>query len=154
MQTPNPDTILDAKKRIWVCLLRSRARALQIQRQMFAANHWTKRQVPNRGHKEGAEGAEGVCNPIGETTISTNQTFSPAPPHELPGTKPPTKEYIWRNLWLQLHMYETMSLKGINGRRGYWPCEGSMPRVGDCWGREEGVSRWMGEHPHRIMRRG
>jgi hypothetical protein len=23
---------------------------------------------------------------------------------ELPGTKPPTKEYTWWDLWLQLHM--------------------------------------------------
>ena len=23
---------------------------------------------------------------------------------ELPGTKPPTKEYTWRDPWLQLHM--------------------------------------------------
>jgi hypothetical protein len=27
----------------------------------------------------------------------------PEPP-ELPGTKPPTKEYTWRDSWLQLHM--------------------------------------------------
>uniref|UniRef100_A0A0V1KH67 Uncharacterized protein n=1 Tax=Trichinella nativa TaxID=6335 RepID=A0A0V1KH67_9BILA len=27
----------------------------------------------------------------------------PVPP-ELPGTKPPTKEYTWRDSWLQLHM--------------------------------------------------
>jgi hypothetical protein len=40
------------------------------------------------------EGVEGVRNPIGRTTISTNQT------PELPGTKPSTKEYTW----LQLHM--------------------------------------------------
>ena len=24
-------------------------------------------------------------------------------PPELPGTTPPTKEYIWMGLWLQLH---------------------------------------------------
>ncbi|KRY94697.1 hypothetical protein T4B_1720 [Trichinella pseudospiralis] len=27
----------------------------------------------------------------------------PVPP-ELPGTKPPTKEYTWWDSWLQLHM--------------------------------------------------
>ena len=27
----------------------------------------------------------------------------PDPP-ELPGTKPPTKEYTWRDPWLQTHM--------------------------------------------------
>jgi hypothetical protein len=47
------------------------------------------------GVREKTEGVEKVCNPIGRTTISTNQT-----PPELPGTKPSTKEYTW----LQLHM--------------------------------------------------
>jgi len=28
----------------------------------------------------------------------------PPPPAKLPGTKPPTKEYTWRDPWLQLHM--------------------------------------------------
>ena len=51
--------------------------------------------------EKGLKELNGVCNPIGRTTISTNQT-SPTP--ELPGTKPPTKEYTWRNPWLQLHM--------------------------------------------------
>jgi hypothetical protein len=40
---------------------------------MFAANHWTEYGVPNRGVRERTGGAEGVCNPIGRTTISTNQ---------------------------------------------------------------------------------
>jgi hypothetical protein len=30
---------------------------------------------PNGGVRGRNEGAEGVCNPIGRTTISTNQTF-------------------------------------------------------------------------------
>jgi len=34
----------------------------------------------NRQNRQ-TEGAEGICNPIGRTTISTNQT-----PPELPGT--------------------------------------------------------------------
>jgi hypothetical protein len=51
---------------------------------------------------ERTEGVEGVCNPIGRTTISTNQTPLHVP--ELQGTKPPTKEYTWRDPWLQPHM--------------------------------------------------
>ena len=39
--------------------------------QMLTANHWTEHGVPNG---ERTEGAEGVCNPIGRTTISTSQT--------------------------------------------------------------------------------
>jgi hypothetical protein len=67
--------------------------------QMLAANHQTEHRGSNRGVTREIEGAEGVCNPIGRTTISTNQTTPP----ELPGTKPPTKEYTWRDPWLQ-HM--------------------------------------------------
>jgi hypothetical protein len=40
------------------------------------------------------EEVEEVCDPKGRTTISTNLT--PSPP-ELPGTKPPIKEYTWRD---------------------------------------------------------
>jgi hypothetical protein len=33
------------------------------------ANHWIEHRVPNEGAREKIQGAEGVCNPIGETTI-------------------------------------------------------------------------------------
>jgi hypothetical protein len=71
-------TIADAKKCLLTgaccsCLLRSSAKACKIQRQMLAANHWTEHRVPNGGVRERTEGAEGVCNPIGRTTISNNQ---------------------------------------------------------------------------------
>jgi hypothetical protein len=39
---------------------------------MLAVNHWTEHRVPNRGVREGIEGVEGVCNPMGRT-ISSNQ---------------------------------------------------------------------------------
>jgi hypothetical protein len=61
---------------------------------MLAANHWTESPVPKRGVREGTEGVEDFCNPIGRT-ISTNQSTL-----ELPRTKPSTKEYTW----LHLHM--------------------------------------------------
>jgi len=41
---------------------------------MLTANHWTENRVPNGGVRERTEGDEGVCNPIGRTTISINQT--------------------------------------------------------------------------------
>jgi hypothetical protein len=63
---------------------------------MFTAKHWTECGVPNRGVREGTVGVERVCNPIGRTTISINQTPSP----ELPGTKPSTKEYTWLQLYM------------------------------------------------------
>jgi hypothetical protein len=77
------------------------ARAWEIQRQKLAANHWTEHRVPSGEVRERTERAEGVCNHIARTIISTSQI---TPPPELPGTKPPTKEYTWRDPWLQLHM--------------------------------------------------
>jgi hypothetical protein len=55
---------------------------------MLSGNHWTEHRFPNGEARERNQETEGVCNPIRGTTISTNQT-----PLELPGTKPPTKEY-------------------------------------------------------------
>jgi hypothetical protein len=64
----------------------------------------------------------------------------PIPPG-LPGTKPPTKEYTWRDPWL--HVYCTCS-------RG-WPCRASIerealgpmksgcPSVGECQYKEARV---------------
>jgi hypothetical protein len=40
---------------------------------MLTANHQTEYGVPNGGVRGRNEGAEGVCNPIGRKTISTNQ---------------------------------------------------------------------------------
>jgi hypothetical protein len=63
------------------------------------------------GARERTKGAEGVSSPIGGTNM--NQSDLP----ELPGTKPPTKEYTWRDPWFQLHMWHRMVLLVINGRR-------------------------------------
>jgi hypothetical protein len=63
LQTPNPDTIADAKK----CLLTGAcydwplggsARALTIQIGMLTANHWTEHRDPNGGVRGRSEGAE------------------------------------------------------------------------------------------------
>jgi hypothetical protein len=69
-----------AKVCVWYCsfttFLENRtpsARALLIQMQMLATNHWTEHGDPNGGVRVRTEGMEGVCNPIGRT-ISTNQT--------------------------------------------------------------------------------
>jgi hypothetical protein len=40
---------------------------------MLAVNHWTEHRGPYGGVRGKAEEAEGVCNPIGRTAISTNQ---------------------------------------------------------------------------------
>jgi hypothetical protein len=36
---------------------------------MLTANYWTDYEFPSGGVRERIEGAGGVCNPIGETTI-------------------------------------------------------------------------------------
>jgi len=53
---------------------------------------------PNGGVRGRTEGAEGDGNPIGRTTKQ------PIGSPELPETKPPTKEYTWRDPWIQTHM--------------------------------------------------
>ena len=65
------------KETDYSCLLRGPARALQIQSWILTATHCTECGVPNGGVKERTEGAEGVYNPKGRTTISIIQT----PPH-------------------------------------------------------------------------
>jgi hypothetical protein len=50
---------------------------------------------------------------------------------------PNQRVYIWRDPWLQLHLWQRMALLGVNGKRGSWSCEGLIPqcRVGmDGWG--------------------
>jgi hypothetical protein len=66
---------------------------------MHAFNHRTKCGDPNGRVSGKTERAEGISNPTRRTTISTNKT-----PPKLPGSKPSTKEYTWRDLWLQLHI--------------------------------------------------
>jgi len=72
--------------------LRGSATALLIEMMMLATNHWTEHKDTNGGVRKRTEGTEEVCNPIGRTIISTNKI-----PPEHPGTKPPTKEYKWRD---------------------------------------------------------
>ena len=78
IQSPNPDTIVDANKclltGVWYSYVpRGSATFWQIQRRMLAASHWTEHWDHNGGVTERTEGAEGVCNPIIRTTILTNQ---------------------------------------------------------------------------------
>ena len=106
---PNSDTIADAKKCLltgaWYgCLLSGSVRAWQIQRQMLTASYWTELGDPNGGVRERTEGAERVC----KTHRRNNNINQPDPP-ELPGTKPLTEEYTWRDPWLQLPMQQRMA---------------------------------------------
>jgi hypothetical protein len=55
------------------CLLRGSASAWQIQKWRLTAIYWTEHRLPKRGTRERTQRAEGVCSPIGRTTIWTNQ---------------------------------------------------------------------------------
>jgi hypothetical protein len=55
------------------CLLTGSTSAWQIQRWMLSAYHWTDHRVPKQGARKSTQGAEGLCSPIGGTTIWTNQ---------------------------------------------------------------------------------
>ena len=46
--------------------------AWQIQKYMLSGDHWTEHRVPNQGVRERTEGAKGVCNLTGGTTIWIN----------------------------------------------------------------------------------
>ena len=62
-------------------------------------NHWVKVRDQYRRVRGRTEGAEGDCNPIGRTTVSTN-----GDPSELSETKPKTKEHTWAGSWPQAHV--------------------------------------------------
>jgi hypothetical protein len=69
---------------------------------------YPKHRILNGGVRERTEGVEGVCIPIGRTTISTNLTLPQ--PAELSVTKPSTNEYTWSEPWLQQGMYQRLAL--------------------------------------------
>jgi hypothetical protein len=54
-------------------LLRGSVNASQTQRWILTAIHWTEHRIPNEGARERTQGAEGVCSPIGGTTMWTSQ---------------------------------------------------------------------------------
>ena len=81
IQPSNPDTIAYARKilltgpwhssLLWIY-------AWQVQKWMLTVIYWMEHRAPNEGARESTQGAKGVCNPIGGTTIWTNQY--PPPP--------------------------------------------------------------------------
>jgi hypothetical protein len=54
-------------------LLSGSASAWQIQKWMLTVIYWMEHSAPNEGARESTQRAKGVCNPIGGTTIWTNQ---------------------------------------------------------------------------------
>jgi hypothetical protein len=40
---------------------------------MLTVSYWMNHRAPNGGTRESTQGAKGVCNPIGGTTVCSNQ---------------------------------------------------------------------------------
>jgi hypothetical protein len=66
----------------------------KIQRQMLAANHWTEHGALIEELEKGLNELKGF--PPFRKNKNINQPDTP----ELPGCKPPNKEYTWRDSWL------------------------------------------------------
>jgi hypothetical protein len=109
---------------------------------MPAANHWTEYGVPNGGVRERAEGAEGVCIPIGGTTNATNQ-ITPHHPQSSQGLNHQPKSThggthgsgcICNRGWLYL---------ASMGGEALGPVKALWPSVGECQGGEARVDGWV-----------
>ena len=73
-QLPNADTIAYTSKILlkeprYGCLLRDYAGARQTQKWMLTVSYWMVHWASNGGARESTQGVEGICNPIGGTTI-------------------------------------------------------------------------------------
>jgi hypothetical protein len=83
IQPPNPDTIAYARKILLIVpwyssLLWGYANAWEIQKWMLTVIYWMEHRAPNEGARESTQGAKGVWNVIGGTTIWTNQYAPPS----------------------------------------------------------------------------
>ena len=120
--------------------------SLKAQRWMFASNHWTDHRVPSGGIRERTGGAEGFCNTIGRTKITTNQTpqsfqaLNHQPKTIHGGTH--GSSCICSRGWSYLASMGGEALGSVKAR---------CPSVGNTR-----VVRWEwvgGEHPHRSRER-
>jgi hypothetical protein len=60
------------KEPCYSCLIWGYASAWQIQKWMLTVSYKMEHRAPNGGARESTQGAEGVCSPIGGTTIWTS----------------------------------------------------------------------------------
>jgi len=106
---------------------------------MLAANHQTEHRNSNGGVRERTEGAEGVCNPIGKTIISTNQTTqsSQGLNHQPKSTHGGThgSSCICSRGW---HCLASTRGEALS------PVEAHFPSVGECQAVDVGVGGWEG----------
>jgi hypothetical protein len=109
---------------------------------MLAVNHQAELRVRGR-----IEGSEGVCNPIGRTTISTIQTFQSFQGlnHQPKSTHGVTPGSICSRGWPYL---------ASMGIEAFGRVKAQCPSVGEFQGSEAGMGGWVGEHPHKSRGRG
>ena len=98
--------------------------------QKLKANHWTECGIPNRGVIEKTEGVEGVWNPIGRTTISTNQT-SPPPQSSQGLNHQPKNTHGGTHGSICICSRRWPYLASIGGET-LGPVKAWCPRVGEC----------------------
>jgi hypothetical protein len=77
-QPPNADTIAYTSKILlkgprYRCFLWDYAGAYQTQKWMPSVSYWMDHRAPNGGARESNQGAKGICNSIGGSTIWTTQ---------------------------------------------------------------------------------
>jgi hypothetical protein len=89
-------------------------------------SYWMDHWAPNGGTRESTQGAKGICNPIGGTTIWTNQYP--------PGAR--VSSCTWIRRWPSWPSVE---------REAYWSCKLYMPQYRGMPGPRSG-SGWVGEH--------
>jgi hypothetical protein len=65
--------------------------------------------------------------------------YKPVSIPELLGTKPPTKEYTWRDPWCQFHMNRGWPFWTSVGGEALCPVKAQCPSLGECQDREAGV---------------
>jgi hypothetical protein len=134
-QHPNADTIAYTSKILLKgprhgCLLWDYARAWKTQKWILTVSYWMDHRAPNAGARENTQGAKGICNPIGGTTIWTNQ-YSPGVP---------VSSCIWIRRW--------PSRPSVEREAHYWLCKLYMPQYRGMPGPRSGsgwVGEWVGE---------
>jgi hypothetical protein len=112
------------------CLLWNYAGAWQTQKWMLTVSYWMNHRAPSGGVRESNWGGEGICNPIGGTTIWTNQSR----PH--PYSRARVSSCIWIRRWPSHPSVE---------REVHWSCKLYMPQYRWTPGPRSG-SGWVGEY--------
>jgi hypothetical protein len=135
-----------------VCSMSSSQLELQsdtLYSQQNAANHWTEHRVPNGAVREKTQGTEGVCNPTGRTTVSTNQT-SPELNHQPKSTHGGThgSSHICSRGWSSMGEEALGVLwrlsAPVQARAGRWGWVGRENPYRSR-GREDGIGNFRGQ---------